>query len=75
MPSTACSGIRWRLERQKLRVPASPPVTGVIARPDGSERVFNVGWVLYHILEHEAGHRGQINLLRHLERITGASNP
>jgi uncharacterized damage-inducible protein DinB len=39
-------------------------------RADGSERVFNVGWVLYHILEHEAGHRGQINLLRHLHRIT-----
>jgi uncharacterized damage-inducible protein DinB len=44
-------------------------------RPDGSERVFNVGWVLYHILEHEAGHHGQINLLRHLERIAGASKP
>jgi uncharacterized damage-inducible protein DinB len=39
-------------------------------RVDGSERVFNVGWVLYHILEHEAGHRGQINLLRHLHRLT-----
>lgn len=38
-------------------------------RPDGSERVFNVGWVLYHMLEHEAGHHAQINLLRHLERI------
>ncbi len=37
-------------------------------RPDGAERVFNVGWVLYHILEHEAGHRGQINLLGHLHR-------
>ena len=35
-------------------------------RPDGTERVFNVGWVLYHMLEHEAGHHGQINLLRHL---------
>ena len=44
-------------------------------RPDGSERVFNVGWVLYHMLEHEAGHHGQINLLRHLRqhgRPTGA---
>jgi len=44
-------------------------------RPDGSERVFNVGWVLYHMLEHEAGHHGQINLLRHLQqsgRATGA---
>ena len=39
-------------------------------RPDGSERVFNVGWVLYHILEHQAGHHAQINLLRHLHRIT-----
>ena len=42
-------------------------------RPDGSERIFNVGWVLYHILEHEAGHHGQINLLRHLERIASSS--
>ena len=41
-------------------------------RPDGSERVVNVGWVLYHILEHEAGHRGQINLIRHLHRVTAA---
>jgi uncharacterized damage-inducible protein DinB len=28
-----------------------------------------VGWVLYHILEHEAGHYGQINLLRHQYRV------
>ena len=41
-------------------------------RPDGSERVFNVGWVLYHILEHEAGHHGQINLLRHLGKRAGS---
>lgn len=27
-----------------------------------------VGWVLYHLLEHQAGHHGQINLLRHLYR-------
>jgi len=40
-------------------------------RPDGGERVFNVGWVLYHILEHEAGHRAQIGLLRHLMRLSG----
>jgi len=25
--------------------------------------------VLYHMLEHEAGHRAQINLLRHLRRV------
>lgn len=38
-------------------------------RPDGTGRVFNVGWVLYHLIEHEAGHHGQINLLRHLHRL------
>ena len=38
-------------------------------RPDGTQRVFNKGWVLYHILEHEAGHHAQINLLRHLQRV------
>jgi uncharacterized damage-inducible protein DinB len=37
-------------------------------RPDGTRRVFNLGWVYYHLLEHEAGHRGQIGLLRHLYR-------
>jgi uncharacterized damage-inducible protein DinB len=42
-------------------------------RPDGSERVFNVGWVIYHMLEHEAGHHGQINLLRHLRRVTATA--
>lgn len=41
-------------------------------RPDGTLRIFNVGWVLYHMLEHEAGHRGQIGLLRHLHRLTVA---
>jgi uncharacterized damage-inducible protein DinB len=45
------------LDRQVVRV-----------RPDGTRRVFNVGWVLYHLLEHEAGHRAQI-LLRHAHRI------
>lgn len=37
-------------------------------RPDGTQRVFNVAWVFYHLLEHESGHRGQIALLRHLYR-------
>ena len=38
-------------------------------RPDGSTRVFSVDWMLYHLLEHLAGHRGQILLLRHLYRV------
>ena len=39
-------------------------------RPDGSRRVLSVRWAMYHILEHYAGHRGQIQLLRHLYRAT-----
>jgi uncharacterized damage-inducible protein DinB len=42
-------------------------------RPDGSKRVSNVGWMLYHMLEHEAGHRAQIAVLRHLYRATAAT--
>ena len=38
-------------------------------RPDGSTRVFSVDWMLYHLLEHQAGHLGQILLLRHLCRV------
>ena len=34
-------------------------------RPDGSQRILSVRWAMYHILEHDAGHRGQIQLLRH----------
>jgi uncharacterized damage-inducible protein DinB len=37
-------------------------------RPDGSQRVFDRAWVLHHLIEHEAQHRGQINLLRRLVR-------
>jgi uncharacterized damage-inducible protein DinB len=39
-------------------------------RPDGGRREFDVGWMLYHLLEHEAGHRGQVQVLRHLMRAT-----
>jgi uncharacterized damage-inducible protein DinB len=34
----------------------------------GAEFEGTIGWALYHILEHEAGHYGQINLLRHQYR-------
>jgi uncharacterized damage-inducible protein DinB len=39
-------------------------------RPDGSQRLLSVRWAMYHILEHYAGHRGQIQLLRHLYSAT-----
>ncbi len=38
-------------------------------RPDGSTMTCNVRWIEYHILEHLAGHFGQILLLRHLYKI------
>ncbi len=37
-------------------------------RRDGRMEEFNVRWVLYHMLEHLAGHYGQILLLRHQYR-------
>jgi uncharacterized damage-inducible protein DinB len=39
-------------------------------RPDGSKRVLSMRWAMYHVVEHYAGHRGQIQLLRHLYRAT-----
>lgn len=41
-------------------------------RADGTQFEYNVGWALYHVLEHEAGHFGQINLLRHQYRLARA---
>lgn len=43
-------------------------------RPDGSIAALNVRWYFYHLLEHFAGHRGQIQLLRHLRRL-GPARP
>lgn len=37
-------------------------------RRDGLRRSINVRWVFYHLLEHYAGHYGQILLLRHQYR-------
>jgi hypothetical protein len=37
-------------------------------RPDGEVRERNVRWYYYHVLEHFAGHFGQILLMKHLIR-------
>jgi len=34
--------------------------------PGGSEGSFSIEWILYHLVEHEAHHRGQISLLKRL---------
>ena len=39
-----------------------------IARSDGSKGTYTVRWVLYHLLEHEAAHYGQLSLIRHQYR-------
>ncbi len=39
-----------------------------VSRRDGTAWTQNRRWILYHVLEHQAGHYGQINLLRHLHR-------
>ena len=44
-------------------------------QPDGSTRVFDPRWMLFHLVEHEAGHLAQILLLRHLHRKRAASRP
>jgi uncharacterized damage-inducible protein DinB len=45
-------------------------------RADGSVReVVNVRWILYHMVEHQAGHYYQINLLRHQHRLAGIEAP
>jgi uncharacterized damage-inducible protein DinB len=36
-----------------------------VKRRDGKRFRFNIRWMLYHLLEHYAGHYGQILLLRH----------
>lgn len=37
-------------------------------RMNGQVRILNVRWILYHVLEHQAGHYGQMLLLRHQYR-------
>lgn len=49
------------LERMRSRI-----------RRDGTEVHYNAGWAIYHVLEHEAGHAYQINLLRHHYRLARA---
>jgi hypothetical protein len=42
-------------------------------RKNGEHQTFDKAWVLYHLVEHFAGHYGQILLLRHMWRArTGA---
>ncbi len=46
-------------------------------RPDGTPTLITPRWALYHMLEHQAGHYGQLLLLRHQHRAgaEGAGRP
>jgi uncharacterized damage-inducible protein DinB len=44
-------------------------------RPDGSQNSITMRWALYHMLEHLAGHYGQVNLMRHLQRAGTGGSP
>lgn len=48
--------------------------TGSLKRKDGSTGTYTVRWVLYHVLEHEAAHYGQISLIRHQYRDAAKAN-
>ena len=68
--------VRTRLRARAFTRKALAPLTDADidrhfrrVRRDGSELEATVGWALYHVLEHEAGHYGQINLLRHQYRL------
>jgi uncharacterized damage-inducible protein DinB len=39
-----------------------------LRRPNGTLRLASPRWILYHVLEHQAGHYGQMLLLRHQYR-------
>jgi hypothetical protein len=52
---------------RKLR-PADLGPTHLRMRRDGVRQIYNLRWVLYHLVEHFAGHYGQILLLRHQYR-------
>lgn len=53
---------------------ADLPRTVTRTRKNGAQDTFDKGWALYHMLEHEAAHYGQIMLLRHLYRVAGGGS-
>lgn len=45
----------------------------VIDRPNGDQRIFNLRWLLFHVVEHAAAHHGQILTLKRLVKEAGIS--
>ncbi len=66
--------------RQHLKRVAAPvrdsdlTITRPRTRPDGEPREVEVRWTVYHMVEHFAGHFGQILLLQHARRALGVGD-
>jgi uncharacterized damage-inducible protein DinB len=63
--------------RRAIAVLADGDLDRVISRTrrDGSVHETDMRWILYHMVEHFAGHYGQINVLQHLHRETRVPGP
>ena len=59
---------KWATRNMKSWSDTSMDRFVVRTRRDGTKRRVSRRWILYHILEHQAGHYGQILLLRHQYR-------
>jgi hypothetical protein len=56
--------------KRRVRPLRPAKLAGVVQRKNKLGEVWTISrrWILYHMLEHQAGHYGQINLLRHQYR-------
>ena len=59
---------RFAKRRAARLAPADLDLVLRLRRPNGALRLVNPRWILYHVLEHQAGHYGQMLLLRHQYR-------
>ncbi len=68
-PSTPCGDVRAELARDSDLTIMRPRT-----RPNGEPCEVGVCWVIYHMLEHFAGHFGQILLLQHARQALGVGD-
>src|SRR5438552_11213966 len=68
-PSTPCGDVRAELAGDSDLTIMRPRT-----RPNGEPCEVEVRWVIYHMLEHFAGHFGQILLLQHARQALGVGD-
>ena len=64
----ACGAVARRNTKRLLATVTDESLEKEVVRErkDGTKRILNGRWIYYHVLEHFAGHYGQILLLKHL---------